>query len=72
MGFFDKIKDFGSRIVRGVRRGWQFMRDRVAPVISRVYSVAKPIVNTLVPGSKPITDTIDRVRDAIRGGGGSG
>ena len=67
MGFFDKIKDFGSRIVRGVRRGWEFVRDRVAPVVRRVYDVAKPVVNTLFPASKPITDTIDRVRDAIHG-----
>lgn len=61
MGFFDKLKNFGSKIISGVRRGWDFVKDRVAPVIRKVWGVAKPIADAVIPGSKPITDTIENV-----------
>lgn len=40
MGFFDKLKNFGSKIVSGVRRGWDFVRNRVAPVVRKILPIA--------------------------------
>ena len=72
MGFFDKLKNFGSKIINGVRRGWDFVKDRVAPVVRRVWGIAKPIADQVIPGSKPITDTIERVAGKIGGAVGLG
>lgn len=41
MGFFDKLKNFGSKIVSGVRKGWDFVRNRVAPVVRKVLPYAQ-------------------------------
>lgn len=41
MGFFDKLKSFGSKIVSGIRKGWDFVRDKVAPVVRKVLPIAK-------------------------------
>ena len=40
MGFFDKLKNFGSKIVSGVRRGWDFVKNKVAPVVRKVLPAA--------------------------------
>ena len=45
MGFFDKLKNFGSKIVRGIRRGYEWVRDKVAPVVRKVL----PVVQTVGP-----------------------
>lgn len=45
MGFFDKLKNFGSKIVRGIRKGWDFVKEKVAPVVRKVL----PIVQTAGP-----------------------
>ena len=45
MGFFDKLKNFGSKIVRGIRRGYEWVRDRVAPVVRKIL----PVVQTVGP-----------------------
>ena len=65
MGFFDKLKSFGSKIVKGVRKGWDFVKERVAPVIRKVWNTAKPIADSVIPGSKPITDRIEQVAGGI-------
>lgn len=41
MGFFDKLKSFGSKIVRGVRKGWDFVKDKVAPVVRKILPFAQ-------------------------------
>ena len=41
MGFFQKLKDFGSKIVKGVKKGWDWLRDKAAPVIRKVLPVAR-------------------------------
>lgn len=41
MGFFQKLKDFGSKVVRGIRKGWDFVRDKVAPVVRKILPIAK-------------------------------
>ena len=43
MGFFQKLKDFGSKVVRGIRKGWDFVRDKVAPVVRKVLPAARTI-----------------------------
>ena len=45
MGFFDKLKSFGSKIVRGIRKGWDFVKTKVAPVVRKVL----PTVQKLAP-----------------------
>ena len=47
MGFFQKLKDFGSKIVTGIRKGWDFVRDRVAPVVRKLLPVAKSAATTI-------------------------
>ena len=41
MGFFDKLKSFGSKIVKGVRKGWDFVKDKVAPVVRKILPYAQ-------------------------------
>ena len=40
MGFFDKLKSFGSKIVSGIRKGWDFVKDKVAPVVRKILPFA--------------------------------
>ena len=42
MGFFDKLKNFGSKVIKGVRKGYDFVKDKIAPVVRKVL----PIVQT--------------------------
>ena len=41
MGFFDKLKNFGSKIVHGIRKGWDFVKNKVAPVVRKVLPYAQ-------------------------------
>ena len=41
MGFFDKLKNFGSKIVKGVRKGWDWVKNKVAPVVRKVLPYAQ-------------------------------
>lgn len=45
MGFFDKLKSFGSKIVKGIRKGYDFVKDKVAPIVRKVL----PVVQTAGP-----------------------
>lgn len=56
MGFFDKLKSFGSKIVNGVRKGWDFVKDKVAPVVKKLWNPVKEHVAPLVPGLRPAMD----------------
>lgn len=42
MGFFDKLKNFGSKIVKGVRKGVDFVRNKIAPIIHKVTPFVGP------------------------------
>ena len=74
MGFFDKLKNFGSKIVRGVRKGWDFVKTKVAPVVRK----ALPTIGKIAPviatafgrpdvgmGISKGTDTAGRIMDAL-------
>ena len=50
MGFFSKLKNFGSKIVKGVRKGWQFVRDKVAPVVRKVLPYAQAAGSAIATG----------------------
>ena len=67
MGFFDKLKEFGSKIVSGIRKGWDWIKKGGADVIRKVWGVAKPIADTILPGSKPITDAVGRIGEKVGG-----
>lgn len=45
MGFFDKIKSFGSKIVRGIRKGWDWVKEKVVPTVKRIL----PVVSKVAP-----------------------
>ena len=62
MGFFQKLKDFGSKVVRGVRKGWDFVRDKVAPVIRKAIPIANSIADN-VPVISPAVHTITNLAD---------
>ena len=46
MGIIDKVKNFGSKIVKGIRKSVDFVRDKVAPVIRK----ALPYASTAAKG----------------------
>lgn len=50
MGFFDKLRNFGSKIVRGVRKGWDFVKNKVAPVIRKVLPIAQTAGSMIATG----------------------
>lgn len=66
MGLFQKIKDFGSRVISGIKNGWQKIKPYVKPFIEP----AKQLVRNLVPGGSAIIDTGEKIYDVIKGGGG--
>ena len=41
MGFFQKLKDFGSKVVKGIKKGWDWLRDKAAPVVRKILPIAK-------------------------------
>ena len=69
MGFFQKIKDFGSKIVRGVKKGWEWLRDKAAPVVRKVLPVARTIGTAIggaiggpagMAGVNKVADVVDK------------
>ena len=47
MGFWDKIKSFGSKVIGGIRKGWDWVKGKVAPIVRKVLPVvskAAPVV----------------------------
>ena len=72
MGFFDKLKNFGSKIVRGIRKGWDFARDKVLPVVKKLWNPVKEHVAPLIPGARPAMDLAEGVYNKAKGilGGG--
>lgn len=59
MGFFQKLKDFGSKVVRGIRKGWEFVRDRVAPVVRKILPIAKSVAPAFGPKGMAVSQGID-------------
>lgn len=47
MGFFDKLKAFGSKVVRGIRKGWDFVKQKVAPVVRKVLPFVGPAATAI-------------------------
>ena len=67
MGLWDKIKNFGSKVVKGVQSGISWVRDKAAPVIKKVWKYAKPAINALVPGGSTFTNTAENIANKIGG-----
>lgn len=59
MGFFQKLKDFGSKIVKGVKKGWDWLRDKAAPVVRKVLPIAKQIAPAFGPKGMAVSQGID-------------
>ena len=81
MGFWDKIKNFGSRVWQGIRKGAGWVKDKAVSVGRKIIEIAKPvatIVGNLVPGkvgaiAKGVSAALplaDKVIDAIEGSAG--
>ena len=62
MGLFQKLKDFGSKVVRGVRKGWDFVRDKVAPVARKILPIAQTFGNA-IPQAKPFIGAATNIID---------
>ena len=65
MGFWQKVKDFGSKVVKGVRKGLDFVRHKIAPVVKKVWTFAKPAINTLVPGGSAFTSAAENIAGKV-------
>ena len=66
MSFKDKVKGFFSRVGRGIRKGWNWVKDKVRRVVAPLYNVAKPVIQTMVPGGAMITKVADTVLPTIQ------
>ena len=68
MGFWDKIKSFGSKVVKGIRKGWDWVKEKVSPVVRKIL----PVVSKVAPAFGPkgavvskVADTAGQVMDAV-------
>ena len=61
MGFFDKLKNFGSKIISGLRKGWDFVKSKVAPVVKKLWNPVKEHIAPLIPGARPIMDKAEDI-----------
>lgn len=71
MGFFDKLKNVGSKILSGIRKGWDFVKSKVAPVVRKVLPVVSKIAPVFGPKGavvSKIADTAGNVMDALHMG----
>ena len=66
MSFKDKVKGFFSRVGRGIRKGWNWVKDKVRRIVTPLYNVAKPVIQTMVPGGSMITKVADTVLPTIQ------
>lgn len=67
MGFFQKLKDFGSKVVRGIRKGWDFVRDKVAPFTRKILPVVQKgagIIGTAL-GHPEVAGIASKVGDVV-------
>lgn len=66
MSFKDKVKGFFSRVGRGIKKGWNWVKDKVSRVVAPLYQTAKPVIETFVPGGRVITKVADTVLPTIQ------
>ncbi|KAA6387069.1 MAG: hypothetical protein EZS28_017401 [Streblomastix strix] len=61
MGFFSGLKNFGSKILNGIKKtaGW------VAPTLSKVMGALAGPVSTLHPGIGGIMGTVDNIAGKV-------
>ena len=73
MGFWDKIKSFGSKVVKGIRKGWDWVKEKVAPVVRKVLPVVSKVAPTFGPKGAAVAqgaDKVAQVMDALHLGQG--
>ena len=66
MGFFDKLKNFGSKIVSGIRKGWDFARDKVVPVVKKLWNPVKQNIAPFVPGMSKVMDGAESIYNKVK------
>lgn len=66
MSFLNKVKGFFSRVGRGIKKGWNWVKDKVGRVVAPLYSAAKPVIEKFVPGGHVITKVADTVLPTIQ------
>lgn len=66
MSFLNKVKGFFSRVGRGIKKGWNWVKDKVSRVVAPLYNTAKPVIETFVPGGRMITKVADTVLPTIQ------
>lgn len=66
MSFLNKVKGFFSRVGRGIKKGWNWVKDKVSRVVAPLYQTAKPVIETFVPGGRMITKVADTVLPTIQ------
>lgn len=64
MGFFDKIKNFGSKIVKGIRKGVDFVRDKVAPIVNKIAPYVKT-AGTIISAATGHPEMIPKIHNAV-------
>ena len=72
MGLWQKIKDFGSKVVKGIKRGYEWVRDKAVPVVKKVWGVAKPVVTAINPAAGAAMNAAEGVASRIGGALGLG
>ena len=66
MGFFDKLKNFGSKVISGIRKGWDFVKNKVAPVVKKLWNPVKEHIAPLVPGMRPIMEGAEHIYNKVK------
>ena len=62
MGFLDRLKNFGSKILTGIKS----MSEKVIPVVREIAPYASQILKTIpVPGASVIGNVIDKYSDPV-------
>ena len=67
MGFFSSLKNFGSKIVKGIRKGYDFARDKIVPVVKKLWNPVKENIAPLVPGVRHAMDFAENIYNKVTG-----
>lgn len=62
MGFLDRLKNFGSKILKGIKR----VTERVVPVVRKIAPFASKILKHVpLPGMSTASTLIDKYADPV-------
>ncbi|KAA6363747.1 MAG: hypothetical protein EZS28_040726 [Streblomastix strix] len=61
MGFFSGLKNFGSKILGGIKKAASW----ISPTLHKVMGTLAPVVSTLHPGAGAIMGTVGNIAGGI-------